>query len=321
MSTTTTRNRNYCITVNNWIPKNLTDLKEAPWIKYAFIAEEIGKTRKIPHLQGYLQLKNAMTFAMIKKKLAKFQMHPHIEVAKGNWDSNITYCSKDDGNKHEWGTAKKSQGKRNDLKEMMDLIDNGATNKEVREAFPSQWYRYTKAIGMHLREKTLETTEAEIKKDMEKVLLRDWQKEALDKLLTQDNRKVLWVVDPVGNNGKSYLSKWLCAMHKAFYVAGGKTADIAYAYKMEPIVVCDLARQKREVFNYAILEGFKNGIIFSSKYESACKKFRPAKVIVFSNWEPDMEKLSADRWEIMRLGGQPVIVDIPNEFVFEEDLI
>jgi len=118
---------------------------------------------------------------------------------------------------------------------------------------------------------------------MEKAELREWQQEAIKLLYGQDERQVLWIMDSKGGKGKSFLAKWLCVMWDAFYVEGGKKADISYAYQMQKTVVFDLSRQTQEFVNYSTIESFKNGVIFSPKYASTTKFFTPARVIVFSN--------------------------------------
>ena len=131
--------------------------------------------------------------------------------------------------------------------------------------------------------------------------LHRWQDDLWDGLECQDNREITWVVDFKGGKGKTFMSKWLVAMHDAFYVDKGKQSDIIHAYQDQEYVVFDLCREKEEHFRYAMLETFKNGIAFSGKYESSTKMFPFAKVVVFSNWEPERKKLSQDRWNIFYL--------------------
>ncbi len=78
---------------------------------------------------------------------------------------------------------------------------------------------------------------------------------------------------------------------------------MAYAYKNESIVIIDLARTQAESVNYfyQFIESLKNGVLFSPKYESGQKIFKPPHVFVFANYEPDQTKLSADRWNIVQL--------------------
>lgn len=90
------------------------------------------------------------------------------------------------------------------------------------------------------------------------------------------------------------------ATENAFYISGGKTADIALAYARQDIVIFDFAREQEERVNYHCIEKFKDGLMWSPKYNSKTKIFRPPRVLVFSNFEPDVTKLSADRWDLHR---------------------
>lgn len=55
------------------------------------LGNEKGKKKETPHLQGYVEFKNARTFNQVKKLLPR----AHIEKAKGNRQQNIDYCSKE----------------------------------------------------------------------------------------------------------------------------------------------------------------------------------------------------------------------------------
>lgn len=119
---------------------------------------------------------------------------------------------------------------------------------------------------------------------------------------SQPERKVLWIWEETGHTGKTFLGEYLCIHRNAFLVTGGKHADIAFAYNLERTVVFDFARDQSERVPYQLLEAFKNGYIFSPKYQSCTKRFEPARVIVFANFAPDESKLSADRWDIRYIG-------------------
>ncbi|KAH3697424.1 hypothetical protein DPMN_084925 [Dreissena polymorpha] len=45
----------------------------------------------------------------------------------------------------------------------------------------------------------------------------------------------------------------------------------------------------------------EDGCIFSSKYESQVKTFKPPKVVCFANFAPIKDALSADRWWIFKV--------------------
>ncbi len=81
----------------------------------------------------------------------------------------------------------------------------------------------------------------------------------------------------------------------------GKSADIKYGYNGERVVIFDYSRSQEDSINYQVLEDLKNGIFFSPKYQSAMKVFEIPHVIVFANFEPKREKLSADRWAVVCL--------------------
>lgn len=108
-------------------------------------------------------------------------------------------------------------------------------------------------------------------------------------------------MDETGNSGKSWLANWLAVHRKAFVVTIGAHKEIAYLYDYQRYVVFDLARDQEERVPYKLLEDFKNGRITSTKYEPELKLFRPAKVVVFSNFQPDQTKLSPDRWQIVNI--------------------
>lgn len=130
----------------------------------------------------------------------------------------------------------------------------------------------------------------------------DWQQTWIDFLKTPaDNRTVHWVYDYKGGNGKSDLTNYLLSHQNAFLVDCGKIADIAYAYDNQPVVVFDLARDTEDYCPYRAMEAFKNGRFFSPKYNSCLKTFTPPHVVVFANYLPDESKLSADRWDVIRL--------------------
>lgn len=128
------------------------------------------------------------------------------------------------------------------------------------------------------------------------VTLYIWQKTAIEILKNQNNREVMWIVDPEGNHGKTVLAKYLSTFHKALRLPGGKSADMAFAYQKQPIVIFDFTREKADFVNYSFIEELKNGELFSPKYQSHAKRFKPPKVLCLSNFEPDITKLSHDRW-------------------------
>nr|WAE42263.1 MAG: replication associated protein [Cressdnaviricota sp.] len=140
-------------------------------------------------------------------------------------------------------------------------------------------------------------------------VLRPWQVELLLMLNgLPDNRTVIWVIDPVGGCGKTVFCKHLCSTRRALYT-NGKAADCKYAItewfasgKLLDMVLFDFTRSVENYISYEAIESIKNGIFFSTKYESKMEIFCCPHVVCFSNFEPDLSKLSADRWLIIRPG-------------------
>nr|WAE42489.1 MAG: replication associated protein [Cressdnaviricota sp.] len=130
--------------------------------------------------------------------------------------------------------------------------------------------------------------------------LYSWQAEIRNELLEEpDDRTINWIWEDTGNTGKTQFCKYMHVHHKASFFQNAKTADIAYAIdESTKIVLFNIPRSSEEYFNYSALECLKDGIIFSSKYESGSKCFDSPHVYVFANFRPNLETMSKDRWRI-----------------------
>lgn len=83
--------------------------------------------------------------------------------------------------------------------------------------------------------------------------------------------------------------------------------------KFDPsIVIINLSRQAEGAFSYASVEAIKDGLCFSGKYEGGTRLFARPHIVVFSNWYPDITKLSIDRWDIRHLLNNPPRIHIQN---------
>lgn len=223
-------------------------------------------------------------------------VHPHIKkVNTSEYYSNVykyldkENCVLDELNGEEYPTDGMS-----DLKRIIqsydcwaDVINDESIAKQLQRVL--QW---AKEIFAHRPRKNYS----------KEIILRPWQLKVVDLLLEQDNRKVLWIYDQIGGNGKSVLTNWLIdGTVGAFFCNGGKIGDIAYAYQNEPVVVFDLPRSSEEFTPYRAMECLKDGRFFSPKYQSCRKRFKPAKVVVFANFRPVRSKMSDNRWVIYDL--------------------
>lgn len=142
---------------------------------------------------------------------------------------------------------------------------------------------------------------------------REWQTNLLNILCTKpDDRTIHWYWEPHGGSGKSAFTKYLCAKHNALCVSG-KSSDCKYAIvsyketkKIYPkIIIFDVPRTNIDYLNYEAIESIKNGCFFSGKYECTQVLMNSPHIIVFANSEPQMHKLSLDRWNIIKI---PVVL-------------
>jgi len=319
------RIRAIAFTLNNYKEEDLVAIQASELYSYGVIGKEVGKKSGTPHLQGYVQLKKQTAAKKAYQALADIcSNHPHMGKARKGMAANRDYCSKD-GDFVEWGQGPK-QGRRTDLHKMRDAIIGGADWLTLAKDYTTTHARYYKWGERLAEEHKSSEAKAALKEEMLKAELRPWQTNALASLDGQDERTVLWIMDSTGGKGKTFLAKWLCVVRDAFYVEGGKKADISFAYQMQPTVVFDLCRQSEEFVNYGTIESFKNGMMFSPKYHSSMKVFKPARVVVFSNWAPDRSKLSADRWNIIDLDRKSMheqvrSAHISSDFIFTDDTI
>lgn len=133
--------------------------------------------------------------------------------------------------------------------------------------------------------------------------LRPWQREA-EKLALRckSDRLIHWFYDPNGGAGKTQFCKYMISVHRAEYVGNGAKADIFYAISDNPkMIMINFCRSNEGHVNYEAIEALKDGLCFSSKYESRTKVFDSPLVMIFSNFYPDMEKLTMDRWNVIHL--------------------
>lgn len=295
------QSRRWCFTLNNPTSNELPAFEK---LRAAVWQREKGTT---PHLQGYVELTTNVKLGGMKKWLPT----AHFEIARGSAEDNERYCTKDDTREAgPWRIGelnKTGSGARTDITAVKDAILNGASKRQVFEDYPEILAKYPRFVETALRYAT-EDARARVT-DFEAKY--NWQQGVLDMLAEEPNsRQLLWVYDPYGNAGKTYLSRHLVDNCGAFYCNGGKSVDITHAYNGERIVVFDYVRDAKDYVGYGVIEQMKNGIMFSPKYESGMKAFDPPHVIIFANFAPEDGKFSADRVAMITLDSQHRIVEM-----------
>lgn len=133
--------------------------------------------------------------------------------------------------------------------------------------------------------------------------LREWQSFVTKRISAPQEREIIWVYDSDGGSGKSTFAKWLARSPDTFYIDGGRKDELLFLIKeTHNCLIIDLPRSGKDFVPYGLMETFKNGIWTSNKYEGnrVCRESIGV-VIVFSNFLPDVSKLSKDRWNIIEV--------------------
>jgi hypothetical protein len=141
MSSSNLRLRNFVFTINNYSETDVSTLKLLK-CNYIVFGYEVGESGT-PHLQGYCELPNALSFKSLKKKLPR----AHIERRMGTSLQASEYCKKD-GNFYESGEIS-TQGKRTDIDKLVELVDDGNTNKQIASTEPAGYFKFHKHINAY----------------------------------------------------------------------------------------------------------------------------------------------------------------------------
>lgn len=136
-----------------------------------------------------------------------------------------------------------------------------------------------------------------------------WQQQVLERIHQgQGDRRIMWVADTAGGWGKTTLAKHLCGDLGGVLVTG-RAADIKYAVAIHlrrrgslRLCVFHFTRTQEEFVSYQAIEEVKDGLFFTSKYESGMCIFDSPFILVLANFHPDRSKLTGDRWDVNIIG-------------------
>jgi hypothetical protein len=284
----------WCFTLNNYTEQDVERLKSPGGdVVYLVAGREVGESGT-PHLQGFVKFKSRKRLSQVKAIIGSTA---HVECSR-NQPASIEYCKKDQ-NFFEFGIFQGKAGRRTDLDDFKDAVKSGVLDlRQIREEHSDVFARYPRFCLEYIddhrpqREQTLHA-------------LYPWQatlSEALKRVA--DDRTITFVVDITGNSGKTWFAHYFCSLHEHCQVLiPGRKADMAMTLDVDVrVLFMDAPRSKNgEFIQYDFLEEVKNGYVFSSKYESRNKRLGKVHVVVLMNEQPDMTKLSADRYNIINL--------------------
>lgn len=255
------RSRAWVIVINNWTEEEYDHM--VTLVSKKKWTYIIGKEIGKKNGTPHLQCYIRSKNAVGSKFLKKMFPRAHLEPAGGNDQHNLRYCSKDN--------------------EFITNIEKVLTPEEEYEEFMKEEYNEVKWY--------------------------DWQENIL-KLVEEkpDKRKVYWFYEEDGNVGKSFLARYLDWKYDAI-IANGKQQDVFNQYKMyleekkkQPkLAIIDVPRSHQNYICYSTFEKIKDGLFYSGKYEGGKLRLTPHHLIIFANFEPDISKMSEDRWEITHI--------------------
>lgn len=324
-----TRARRWCFTLNNPTDDEQVTVKTAfssANTKFIIVGFEEAPTTGTPHLQGFVHFKTVQRITALKKLLPR----AHFEMARGTDKENHNYCTKMGQTMIQHGAPQdhKEQSVPDTYKNALKLAKRFAAGEdpcEIWNAEPEMWRAYCcyksvvhsgeQYIREHINKKISEEEVGDPR-------LLPWQKLLLEELNRKpDSRKIIWYVDPAGCSGKTTISRYLSLdSQNVICFENGKSADAKHAFNGQKIVIIDLARSSEQHINYEIMETLKNGSFFSPKYNSRYKHAGIPHLVVFANFYPDKDKMSADRWDIRILHNVNVekdLLDIHASEVYE----
>lgn len=272
------------------------NLRENAEYTYAVVGEEMGEVNGTHHLQGFLHRVGTRTDAR-SRGLRFWKRTPgltraHFERARGSDQDSEAYCKKD-GMFIEIGEPAGSPT--TVYAKCIAALQEEPDLRTIVERFPEESVKHFSNLKqMH----TLFDTSIPVSAPEE---LRPWQRRVVDMLQRQNDRQILFCVDPEGGMGKSSLARWLMRHENAHPCDGGKETDLKYAFNpAADIVVFDFAKNRNlEFLPWNFMESIKNGWFTNYKYHSRVVTFTPPKVVVFMNEDPPRDKFSADRYQVI----------------------
>jgi len=134
----------FVLTLNNYTDAELASYKDAmsTHCSWAILGREQGESGT-PHLQGAGVLRKQMSFSTVRSLFPK----AHLEIMAGEPMHSLEYCSKEDPEPWQHGNLP-TPGKRSDLHVVAELVQKGATLREVAQVHPTAIIKYSRGLSV-----------------------------------------------------------------------------------------------------------------------------------------------------------------------------
>jgi hypothetical protein len=304
----TAGSKNWVFTLNNPTPQEklrIADVGanlELHHLTYLVVGRETGDSGT-PHLQGYVSFTQRRPMAHIKTLFQTQRIF--LAYRAGTAVQAADYCKKDLDYDEYGDPPVTQQGKRTDWDRFRDFIEQEAprypTDAELFEKFPGIFARYHERVHSFIR-----LILGPVDLVGEQLPHVGWQQQLVQRVEQPPHpREIDWIVDPDGNSGKTWISKYMLSKHpnKTQVLRVGKRDDLAFAIdETKSIFIFDIPRTQMEFFQYSVVESLKDQMVFSPKYGSKTKVLPTVPhVIVLSNEPPDESKLTHDRFNYITI--------------------
>lgn len=295
----TSRSRGWCFTVNNYTDGQIDMLNSIPVDSFHYLCfgKEIAPTTGTPHLQGYVRFSSIKSFVAVRRVIP----FGHFIAARGTPRQNREYCSKG-GDFTERGVVPVGQGKRTDIDSAIQWGDDFLA-QHGRAPTELEWARSHPKV--HATQHGIVATFSlrAPAPDLRSGEFRPWQLNLYSIFEQPANDRVIYFyVDFEGGKGKTWFQQYMVTHHfeRTQVLSIGKRDDLAYIIDpSKDIFLFNVPRGSMEYLQYTILEQLKDRMVFSTKYRGLTK-FLPKTphVVVFSNENPDYNRLSGDRYQM-----------------------
>jgi len=143
-----------------------------------------------------------------------------------------------------------------------------------------------------------------------------WCQDIIALLATKpDRRKIYWYWERAGGIGKSDFCKYMHVTYNVKIITASKSADIVTMIEpSDKMIIFDFPRCSNvgTFCPFNALEQIKNGLITDGKLKKKALTvcMNSPHVVIFANEQPDMSKLSKDRW---------IIIDLNDDLATDSD--
>lgn len=284
--------------------------------KHHVCGREVAPTTGTPHLQGVFTLRKKQRWNLIKDRLhaAIGNKNLSLQVSR-NYKAAVKYCKKE-GNFYEHGAQPpRSGGHQLDPFKAAVKTGNHST-VELREMYSSCFASYPRFCLDYIADHAPKLPPSSLPGP-----LRPFQrclKEYIDGAVNR--REILFVVDEVGNNGKSSFAMHCIdndPLEATEMVEMGKKDNMFYDFtayepsKFPTVLFVDCERADAHLMQYGTLVKIKEGRFISHKFHAKRIRYSPPHMVVLMNEHPNYAELSIDRIRVMIL--DPNITPSPTD--------